>query len=82
MTDEDRRLLEVLSKSANGCTDAQLLLSGFMPHQMVSMVRAGVVTAKPASAAGRPSADMCVQISESGRRALRNFPCQANKPQK
>jgi hypothetical protein len=55
MTDEDRRLLEVLSNSANGCTDAQLLLSGFMPHQMVSMVRAGTVTAKPRFTAGRLS---------------------------
>jgi hypothetical protein len=73
MTDEDRRLLEVLSNSANGCIETQLLLSGFMPHQMVCMVRAGVVTAKPTFAADRPSGAMWVQISETGRRALRNF---------
>jgi hypothetical protein len=41
MTDDERRLLELLAKSADDCTDSLLLGYGFKLKMMVRLVGAG-----------------------------------------
>jgi hypothetical protein len=67
-------------------TGSCLRLSAFQQrerlHQMVSIVHAGLATAKPTFAAGRPSGATWIQISKTDRRALRNFGCSVDQPRK
>jgi hypothetical protein len=72
MTEEERRLLELLSKSAEGCTDALLTARGFKLDVLISIVSAEFATAKPEHtfAAGKPVESTRVRITDAGRRAL------------
>jgi hypothetical protein len=45
MTADDRRLLEVLAASEDGCTDALLTADGFKLDVLISIVSAGLATA-------------------------------------
>jgi hypothetical protein len=72
MTDDERHLLELLAKSADGCTDALLTAQGFKLDVLISIVSAEFATAQPerALAAGKPVESTRVRITEAGRRAL------------
>jgi hypothetical protein len=72
MTPDERRLLELLAESAEGCTDALLMARGFKLDVLISVVRAEFATAKPERtfAAGKPVERTRVQITDAGRRAL------------
>jgi hypothetical protein len=70
--DEQRRLLELLSESADGCTDALLQEHGFKLDVLISLVSAEFATAKPERtfAGSQPVEVTRVRITEAGRRAL------------
>ena len=72
MTANDRRLLELLAESAEGCTDAVLTAHGFTLDVLISIVSAEFATATPERtfAAGKPIEVTRVRITEKGRRAL------------
>jgi hypothetical protein len=71
MTDDGRRMLELLAASEDGCTDALLLAQGFTLQLMVCLVHAGFVTADSERIfAGRGAVEISrVRITEAGRRA-------------
>jgi hypothetical protein len=72
MTDEQRRLLELLAGSdLDGCTDVHLLAQGFTLEMITDMVRTGLAVVEP----GRVLPDGGVEhtrlwITDAGRRAL------------
>jgi hypothetical protein len=70
MTNEGRRLLDLLATSAEGCTDAFLTARGFKLDVLISIV----APAKPerAFAAGKPVEIARVRITEAGRGHWRN----------
>jgi hypothetical protein len=72
MTDDERRLLELLVQSADGCTDALLTAQGFKLDVLIGIVSAEFATAQPECtfAAGKPVERTRVRITEAGRRAL------------
>jgi hypothetical protein len=72
MTNDERRLLELLAGSADGCTDALLTAQGFKLDVLISIVSAEFATAQPERtfAAGKPVERTRVQITDAGRRAL------------
>ena len=72
MTAEERRLLELLAKSAEGCTDALLTAHDFKLDVLISIVSAEFATAKPERtfAAGKPVEVTRVRITDAVRRAL------------
>jgi hypothetical protein len=72
MTAHERRLLELLAKSPDGCTDALLTAEGFKLDVLISIVSAEFATAQPERtfAAGNPVEGTRVQITDAGRRAL------------
>jgi hypothetical protein len=72
MTDDGRRMLEVLAASEDGCTDALLLAQDFTLELMVCLVHAEFVTADPERIfAGREAVEISrVRITDPGRRAL------------
>jgi hypothetical protein len=72
MTADDRRLLEVLAASEDGCTDALLTADGFKLDVLISIVSAGLATARPERtfAAGKPVERTRVRITEAGLGAL------------
>jgi hypothetical protein len=71
MTNDERRLLELLAASLNGTTDALLVAQGFKLDMMVGLVRAGFAMALPERtfAGGKPVDRTRVKITEAGRRA-------------
>jgi hypothetical protein len=72
MTDDERRLLELLAASYDGCTEAILLAHGFAPGLIDGIVSAGLATAtaERTFAAGRAHEFTRVRITDAGRRAL------------
>jgi hypothetical protein len=68
MTDDERRLLEMLAASADGCTDA--LAHGFTAELVVGLLRWGLATAKAEQTAGRAVDVTRVRITDAGRRSL------------
>jgi hypothetical protein len=72
MTDDERRLLEMLAGSEDGTTDALLTAHGFKLDVLISIVSAEFATATPERtfAAGRPVEVTRVRITDAGRRAL------------
>jgi hypothetical protein len=72
MTDEERRLLEMLAGNADGTTDALLTAHGFKLDVLIRIVSAGLATAMPdrVFAGGKPVEVTRVRITDAGRRAL------------
>jgi hypothetical protein len=72
MTDDERRLLELLAKSADGCTGALLTAQGFKLDVLISIVSAEFATAQPERTltSGKPVEGTRVRITEAGRQAL------------
>jgi hypothetical protein len=73
MTDDERRLLELLAGS-DGCTDALLLAHGLAHDTMVDMVGVGFATAKAEhvfTPAGKPVEITRVWITRTAPRAGR-----------
>jgi hypothetical protein len=72
MTAEERRLIELLATSADGCTELHLAAHGFTLDVVVGLTRAGLVTSTTQRGhAGGHSIDLKrVRITEAGRRAL------------
>jgi hypothetical protein len=72
MTDEERRLLEMLAGSADGTTDALLTAHGFKLDVLIRIVSAGLATATPERvfAGAKPVEVTRVRITDAGRRAL------------
>jgi hypothetical protein len=72
MTDETRRLLELLAASDDGCTEAILLAHGIAAELIDGIVSAGLATAtaERTFAAGRAIEFTRVRITEAGRQAL------------
>jgi hypothetical protein len=70
MTDDERRLLELLA--AGEATDKLLLIQGFKLTVIFDVVQAGLATAKTerAFAAGRTVEITTLRITEAGRLAL------------
>jgi hypothetical protein len=72
MTDDERRLLELLAASDDGATDALLTAHGFKLDVLISIASAefATVTHERTLAAGRPVESRRVRITDAGRRAL------------
>lgn len=72
MTDDERRLLELLAGSADGTTDTLLVAHGFPFDLMARLVRERLATATPelTFAAGTPVEVTRLRITDAGRRAL------------
>ena len=72
MTDDERRTLELLAASDDGCTEAILLAHGIALELIDGIVSAGLATAtaEPRFVAGRWVEVTQVRIAEAGRRAL------------
>jgi hypothetical protein len=75
-TAEERRLLELLAASADGCRAELLLALGFTPDLVLGVVRAGLATAQTENvlAGGRAVVVSRVRITETGRQAARDEP--------
>ena len=71
MTAEERRLLELLAASDDGCTAELLLALGFTPDLVLGVVRLGLATAQTENvlAGGRAVVVSRVRITEAGRLA-------------
>ncbi len=72
MTDDERRLLEMLAANADGTTDALLVAHSFAFDLLSRIVRERLATATPERvfASGKPVEVTRVRITEAGRRAL------------
>jgi hypothetical protein len=73
MTDDERRLLELLVGSADGATDALLRAHGFTLEVIINIVSTGLATAKAErmfAADGRAIEVTRVRITDAGRLAL------------
>lgn len=69
---DQRRALELLAASREGCTEAIMLAHGFTVELMVELVRAGLATAttEPIVASGYRGETTRVRTTEAGRQAL------------
>jgi hypothetical protein len=72
LTADERRLLEMLAESADGCTDALLVAHGFDFDLMLRLVRERLATSTPERtfAAGKPVEVSRLRITDAARRAL------------
>jgi hypothetical protein len=72
MTDDERRLLELLAASNDGATDAFLTAQGFKLDVLISIASVGFATVTPerTPAAGTPVESRRVRITDAGRRAV------------
>ena len=71
MTTDERRILEMLARSADGTTDALLVAHGFDFALMARLVREiGNGDAERVYAGGKPVEVTRVRITDAGRRAL------------
>jgi hypothetical protein len=72
MTSDERRLLELLAGSADGCADPVATAHGFKLDVLISIVSAGLTTAQPERtfAAGKSVESTRVKITDAGRRTL------------
>jgi hypothetical protein len=71
LTDDERRLLDLLAGSANGVSET-LLVTRFALDMMVGLVRERLATAtlERTLTAGKPVEVTRVRITDAGRRAL------------
>jgi hypothetical protein len=71
LTDDERRLLELLAGSANGVSET-LLVTRFTLNTMVGLVRERLATAtlERTFTTGKPVEVTRVRITDAGRRAL------------
>jgi hypothetical protein len=72
MTADERRLLELLVESPDGCTEALLRVHGFKLDEMVDVVNAGLATAiaERMLAGGKGVEVTRMRITHAGRVAL------------
>jgi hypothetical protein len=72
MTDDERRLLQMLAETPDGCADTLLVAHGFAFDIMSRLVRERLATATPelTFAAGTPVEVTRLRITDAGRRAL------------
>jgi hypothetical protein len=79
MTDDGRRLLELLAASDDGVTDASLTAQGFKLDILISIASAELATVTPERTltAGRPVESRRVRITDARRRALAGEACGA-----
>jgi hypothetical protein len=71
MTEDQRRLLEILAASdADGCTDVLLLRHGIPIEMIAEVVRAGLATAQPGRLLYGEVVDTKLLITDAGRWAL------------
>jgi hypothetical protein len=68
----DRRALELLASSRDGCTEAIMIAHGFSIDMMVELVNAALahVTTERVLAGGQRIGVARLRITEAGRRAL------------
>jgi hypothetical protein len=66
LTDERRRALQLLARSPNGCTEAEMLAYGFELAALGELIFAGFALAAPREALPV----MWIQITEVGRQAI------------
>ena len=69
---EWRRVLRVVARCSDGCTEATLLAHGFTISMLAALVLDGFATATPEieQAGGRTIKVVRVRITDAGRRAL------------
>jgi hypothetical protein len=69
---DQRRALEMLAESRNGCTDHVLHLLGFSDELVAELVRSGLASAEPKRrfAGRKATAVRRIKITDAGRRAL------------
>ena len=79
MTDDDRRLLELLAESEDGATGALLLAYGFAIKVIFNVVKAGLATTQAERLHAVSHPVEIVRITDSGRRALAK-PVQCSSP--
>jgi hypothetical protein len=72
LTNEQRRVLHVLARHADGCAEAVLLADGLSVSQLVILVIEGFATMqrKRADVGGRHKRVVWLQISDAGQRAV------------
>jgi hypothetical protein len=72
MTAAERKLLELLSTSADDCTELHLAANGFTLEVVVSLTHAGLATSTTQRGhAGGHAVDLTrIRITDAGRRAL------------
>jgi hypothetical protein len=68
MTTDERRLLELLARSADGCTDAVLTAQGFKLDVLISIVSAEFATVQPERSASRSRERGCRSPRQAGGR--------------
>jgi arylamine N-acetyltransferase len=69
---EQRRALDMLAGSPNGCTEAALRANGFTVALLAKIVRSGLAVASPeiVKAGGRTLSMLRLTITDTGRQAL------------
>jgi hypothetical protein len=69
---EQRRALDMLAGSPDGCTEGALRAHGFTVRLLAAIVRAGLAVARPeiVKAGGRTLSMLRLTITDDGRRAL------------
>jgi hypothetical protein len=69
---DERRAIDLLAKSANGCTTSLLLAHGFSSSLIAELITAGLAAAKSEHMrAGQRNIDVTrVRITDAGRAAL------------
>jgi hypothetical protein len=72
LTLERRRMLRVLARCPDGCSEAVLMAYGFSIEFIANVVFDGFATAEPSTtrAGGREAIVVWMQITEKGRRAI------------
>ena len=72
LTLECRRLLRMLARSPNGCTEAMLIGYGFSIKFLTDVVFDGLATAEPSTTqiGGRETSVVRMRITERGRREI------------
>jgi hypothetical protein len=66
--DDERRLLELLVASEDGCPEAHLVRQGFAFDVMVAVVRKRLATVRAERPAGKSATVAWVRITDEGRR--------------
>jgi hypothetical protein len=81
MTDQERRVLQMLAAAESGCSDALLLAYGFRLEMILGLVSSGLAAASAelAFVADHPVELTRVKITEAGGRALAEQQEQANE---
>jgi hypothetical protein len=70
LTDEQRRALQLLARSPNGCTEALMLAYHFTDDMLAELAVNGLLTTHQERAVGRPEMVVRIQITPAGRREV------------